>query len=65
MKHHRFKIYAALLIAIAAGDRSLVSTSTAFADDNELAARVFQAGAAKSNVTPPLGLPIVGGWGTS
>ncbi len=24
--------------------------------------RVFQAGAAKSNITPPLGLPIIGGW---
>ena len=26
------------------------------------AAQTFRAGAAASNVTPPLGLPIVGGW---
>lgn len=27
-------------------------------------AKVFRAGAATSNITPPLGLPIVGNWGT-
>ena len=26
--------------------------------------RVFRAGAAASNITPPLGEPIVGGWGS-
>jgi hypothetical protein len=31
-------------------------------DENSAAERVFRAGAAASNITPPLGGPIIGGW---
>ena len=43
-----------LLVCIA-----LITTPTAFADEDE---RIFRAGAATSNITPPLGETIVGSW---
>ena len=50
-----FSVFAAVAVLVGA-------TENGAADDRGKPARVFRAGAAASNVTPPLGLPIVGGW---
>lgn len=47
------------LVAMAALLLSLSPSAAGATDDT---ARVFRAGAAASNISPPLGLPIVGGW---
>lgn len=40
----------------------LMMVQPLLAQDNSVTNRFFQAGAAKSNITPPLGEPIVGNW---
>ena len=55
-------IRAVLFSALAAGAVLAGATETAAAEAEGTPDRVFRAGAAASNVTPPLGLPIVGGW---
>lgn len=40
----------------------LMMVQPLMAQDNSVTNRFFQAGAAKSNITPPLGEPIVGNW---
>ena len=47
----------ALLLAAATAVLIAALFSPALADDRE-----FRAGAAASNITPPLGLPVIGGW---
>lgn len=47
----------AVLVAVMTGAGACPHDSTAVA-------RVFKAGAAASNITPPLDEPIVGGWGS-
>ena len=58
MKPLRSTIHAVMLFFVAA--------SVAFAGEQSKSqgkpSRTFRAGAAVSNITPPLGLPIVGGW---
>lgn len=56
------KVSSVLLLVTAVCGPLVVAISRAAADDENQPARVFRAGAAQSNVTPPLGLPIVGGW---
>ncbi|MHC4067822.1 MAG: hypothetical protein ACYSUI_25415, partial [Planctomycetota bacterium] len=50
-----FSVFAARAVLVGATEISTV-------DEKGKPARLFRAGAAASNVTPPLGLPIVGGW---
>lgn len=49
--------FAALLLSVCPSMAGLVTAGES--------PRVFQAGAATSNISPPLGLPIVGGWSPS
>jgi hypothetical protein len=53
--------YFALLVALAVSDSGMAQPDAAV-DGQE---RIFRAGAAASNITPPLGEPIVGGWAPS
>ena len=62
MKRRWGTIPALLLSAFAAYGVLVAGTPCAAAENEGSPARRFLAGAAKSNVTPPLGLPIVGGW---
>ena len=64
MKRRWGTIPALLLSAFAAYGVLVAGTPCAAAENEGSPARLFLAGAAKSNVTPPLGLPIVGGWGS-
>ena len=58
----RVTIQAVLLSVFAASELFLGATESSAADGESKPARLFQAGAAASNVTPPLGRPVVGGW---
>ncbi|GAB5405208.1 MAG: neutral/alkaline non-lysosomal ceramidase N-terminal domain-containing protein [Aureliella sp.] len=57
VKLNQTHVVAAILLVIGLG--SINCAAKAFADDK---VPVFQAGAATSNITPPLGEMIVGGW---
>jgi hypothetical protein len=63
MMRHRFTIRVPALTAIALIATLSVTALRAEEEQQQPdASRVFRAGAAKSNVTPPLDLPIIGGW---
>lgn len=53
---------AACCFALLVGGSELLAQRDARPTDKAKAPRVIQAGAATSNITPPLGEPIVGGW---
>jgi len=62
MRHLHITIRFLLLWVLVVSVLPAGTTEGAAADTEGNSARVFRAGAAASNVTPPLGLPIVGGW---
>jgi len=65
MRHRKTTIQA-LLFSVFAASAVLVGAAENAAEEGEgKPARVCRAGAAASNVTPPLGLPIVGGFSPS
>ncbi|KPL11867.1 hypothetical protein AMJ85_02755, partial [candidate division BRC1 bacterium SM23_51] len=66
-RHQRPRTWAQCLtavgcLALLAGGSQVLAQRERQPTDKTEAARVFQAGAATSNITPPLGGPIVGGW---
>jgi hypothetical protein len=61
--HHRLPLLLCFLLSLIVSTRAgAAEDSSARQTDGEKPQRVLLAGAAASNVTPPLGFPIVGGW---
>jgi len=56
------RLAAACCLIVLAGISQLAAQEEAGPEKTTPAPRVFRAGAATSNITPPLGGPIVGGW---